>query len=77
MAEEPKVWNTCCSRTEPSFVKYLAQLSVSAAILTLAIYKLATGSTDALYSSLLTLILGVYVPVPTHEPQMSNARAGS
>ena len=69
---EPASWHVCCSKTEPSFVKYVAQLMVTAAVLGLAVYKLSIGSTDALYSSLLTLILGVYVPTPTHDKANSN-----
>ena len=65
--DEPRVWHTCCSKTEPEFVKYVSQLVVSAAVLGLAIVKLAQGNQDALYPSLLTLILGVYVPTPTHK----------
>lgn len=65
--DEPKVWNTCCSKTEPSFIKYMAQLAVSASVLGLAMTKIASGSTDSLYPSLLMLILGVYIPTPSHE----------
>lgn len=65
--EGPKVWNTCCSKTEPSFIKYMAQLAVSASVLGLAMTKIASGSTDSLYPSLLMLILGVYIPTPSHE----------
>ena len=59
-------WHVCCSQTDPEFIKYVSQLLVSAAVMGLAITKLAQGSEDALYPSLLTMILGVYVPTPTH-----------
>jgi hypothetical protein len=61
------VWHTCCSKTEPEFIKYISQLVVSLVVLILAVVKLCQGSQDALYPSLLTLILGVYVPTPTHK----------
>ena len=60
-------WHVCCSETEPAFVKFIAQLMVTAAVLALSIYKLVQADTDVtLYTSLLTLILGVYVDTPRH-----------
>jgi hypothetical protein len=59
-------WHVCCSETDPGFVRFCAQLSVSFAVLGLSIFQLAKGNTDALYPSLLTLVLGVYVPTPSH-----------
>jgi hypothetical protein len=65
--EKPRqTWHVCCSETDPEFIKYVSQSIVSAAVMGLAIIKLAQGSEDALYPSLLTMILGVYVPTPTH-----------
>ena len=59
-------WHVCCSETDPEFIRFCAQLAVSASVLALSIFQLARGSTDALYPSLLTLVLGVYVPTPGH-----------
>ena len=65
-------WHVCCSETDPNFVRFCAQLTVSFAVLGLSIFQLARGSSDALYPSLLTLILGVYVPTPTHHVQQAD-----
>ena len=59
-------WHVCCSETDPEFIRFCAQLAVSASVLGLSIFQLARGNTDALYPSLLTLVLGVYVPTPSH-----------
>lgn len=65
--EEDRVWETCCSKSSSSFLRYVSQLIVTLAVLSLSIGMLATGSTDALYPSLITLILGVFLPTPTHK----------
>lgn len=65
---EDRVWTTCCSKSSSSFIRYVSQLSVTLIVLTLAVGMLASGSKDTLYPSLITLCLGIYVPVPTHKP---------
>ena len=65
--EEDRILQTCCSKSSSSFLRYVSQLIVTLAVLSLSIGMLATGSNDALYPSLITLILGVYLPTPTHK----------
>jgi hypothetical protein len=65
--EEDRVLHTCCSKSSSSFLRYVSQLVVTVAVLSLSIGMLATGSNDALYPSLITLILGVYLPTPNHK----------
>lgn len=80
--EEDRVWETCCSKSSSSFLRYVSQLVVTLAVLSLSIGMLASGSSDALYPSLITLILGVYLPTPTHksilpEPQLGRRERAS
>lgn len=65
--EDDHVWQTCCSKSSSSFLHYVSQLVVTLGVLSLSIGMLASGSKDTLYPSLLTLILGVYLPTPTHK----------
>ena len=67
-------WNVCCSRSSSNFVKYLVQVLVSMTILIFAIVNISLGKNDAVYWSLITLIVGVFVPSPTlskHGPDVS------
>jgi len=74
--EEDRVWETCCSKSSSSFLRYVSQLVVTLAVLSLSIGMLAGGSNDALYPSLITLILGVYLPTPTHKAILPEPRPG-
>ena len=65
--EQDHVWQTCCSKSSSSFLHYVSQLVVTTGVLSLSIGMLAAGSKDTLYPSLLMLILGVYLPTPTHK----------
>jgi hypothetical protein len=65
--EEIKEWNTCCSKTQPSFVKYISQLVVSFLILIFAFIQILRGDTSAVWISFITLIMGLYTPTPTHK----------
>ena len=58
-------WDTCCSRSSSRFVKYLVQVVVSIIILIFAIVNISLGHNDPVYYSLLTLIVGVFIPSPT------------
>lgn len=73
---EDRVWETCCSKSSSSFIRYVSQLTVTLMVLTLAIGMLASGSKDTLYPSLITLCLGIYVPVPTHKPILTTQPPG-
>jgi hypothetical protein len=66
--EPDRIWQTCCSKSSSSFLHYVSQLIVTSSVLALSIGMLASGSKDALYPSLITLVLGVYLPTPTHKP---------
>lgn len=58
-------WVVCCSNSSSHAIKYLVQVIVSMTILGFAIAMIASGHDDAVYWSLITLIVGVFVPSPT------------
>ena len=60
-------YNTCCSKTKSSFLKFVSQLFVSLIILIYSLTMVALGRNDSVYYSLITLIIGVYIPTPKHE----------
>ena len=58
-------WNVCCSKSSSHFIKYMVQVLVSITILIFAIVNISLGKTDSVYWSIITLIIGVFVPAPT------------
>lgn len=63
--EEDVEWAICCSKSSSHFVRYIVQVLVSLTILIFAIVMIATGHNDSVYWSLVTLIIGVFVPSPS------------
>ena len=61
-------WTTCCSRTEASFVRYVAQILVSLIVLVFALIMIGLGHSDPYYFSLVTLVIGLFLPEPKHRP---------
>lgn len=61
-------WTTCCSRTEASFVRYIAQIVVSLIVLSFAVVMIAMGQRDPFYYGLVTLVVGLFLPEPKHRP---------
>ena len=64
-ADPDQNWAICCSKSSAQFIRYMVQVVVSLTILAFAIAMIATGHNDAVYWSLLTLIIGVFVPSPS------------
>ena len=60
-----ETWAICCSNSSSHFIKYIVQVVISITILAFAITMIATGHDDAVYWSLITLIVGVFVPTPS------------
>ena len=61
-------WDSLCFRLNKGFVKFLAQFAVSVLVLSICSYKILNideKEDKSLYVSLITLILGVYLPQPT------------
>lgn len=72
MADEQKnepleEWNTCCSKTQPEFIKYCSQLFVSFTVLIFAFVQIFRGDSSNIWISFITLIMGIYLPTPTHK----------
>lgn len=63
--EADENWAICCSRSSAQFIKYMVQVVVSLTILAFAIAMVSTGHDDPVYWSLITLIIGVFVPSPS------------
>ena len=60
-------WNLCCSKSSKQFVMYLTQTVVLMSVLIFAIAMLASaqeGQNRDLYVSLLSSVLGIYLPAP-------------
>ena len=60
-------WDSLCFRLNKGFVKFLAQFAVSLLVLSICSYKILNideKEDKSLYFSLITLILGVYLPQP-------------
>ena len=64
---QTREWKSCCFQLDKDVVRFFSQLGFISCILVLCIYKLATSSECTVqisYTSLLTLILGIFVPSP-------------
>lgn len=60
-------WDSCCFSLDKRATLFFSQLFISITVIIFCIYQLLNSSsceTDTLYSGILTLILGVYLPQP-------------
>ena len=60
-------WDSCCLKMDHRAVQYFSTLSVCSSVITFCIYQLIHSEScerDTLYSSLLTLVLGLIIPNP-------------
>lgn len=62
-------WDTCCSHSSKSFIKYITTVLMSVLILLFCIYMIANNpdNDNSIYFSLLSSILTLYIPAPTLE----------
>jgi len=59
-------WETCCSKSETSFIKYMVQAVLAGMIIIFSMVQLMTGAkNESLYFSLISIILGLFFPHPT------------
>ena len=59
-------WNTCCSRTNPHFIKYCVQATVSTAVLIFSMAQLVNKEDNhEVYLPLISFVLGVFFPSPS------------
>jgi hypothetical protein len=54
----------CCSKTKFGFVKYVVQLMIASSVLCFSIIMLSMDRKDPIYYSLITLVIGVFLPTP-------------
>lgn len=71
--EKNEIWisNCCKGRTviNKELLKYLSQIGFSLIIIIFAIYQIIVLDEDidkSMYFSLISLVVGVYLPSPTH-----------
>ena len=60
-------WNSCCLKTDRRAVMFFSQLSVSVAVMTFCcvqLIRLENCEAQSLYSGLLSLVVGIYLPQP-------------
>jgi len=61
-----KEWSLCCSKSSPSGIKYVAQLSVASSVLLFSFIQIAnTEDSREIYFSLISFVLGLVFPHPT------------
>ena len=66
--EDTIVWRSGCFDLNKNYVKFMSSFFVALILLAFSIYSLVTidkNEDKSLYISLITLILGVYLPNPT------------
>lgn len=66
--DDTVVWRSGCFELNKGYVKFMSSFLVALILLSFSIYSLVTiekGEDKSLYISLITLILGVYLPNPT------------
>jgi len=62
------VWTSCCLRLNKHAVLFFAQLFISLIVMGFSIYMLVRSTScehDALYSGLLSMIIGVWIKAPS------------
>ncbi len=64
--QDESEWSLCCSRSTPSAIKYISQLSVACSVLMFSFIQLATtNDSREIYFSLISFVLGLVFPHPT------------
>jgi hypothetical protein len=65
-------WKSCCFTIDRQVTIFFSQLTVCIMVISFCMYQLIHSKScerDQLYSSILTLILGVLIPQPTGLPR--------
>ena len=65
--EVEETWTSCCLKVDRSAVIFFSQLSISIGTISFCLYQLihlTECEQQQTYSSLLTLVLGVWLPSP-------------
>ena len=65
--QETSEWKSCCLIIDKNATIFFSQLSIAMITLIFCIVQLSLSNTcerDSLYSGILTLVIGVYIPTP-------------
>lgn len=73
--DDKEEWTTCCSHSSKSFIKYIITVIMSVIILIFSIIMIIKNpeANNNIYFSLISSILGLYVPTPKIEKLKSNS----
>ncbi len=64
------IWKSKCGKEIDSrLVQYMGSLAISLICLVFCVYQLTAGEDSSVYISIITMILGVYMPSPTFKKQ--------
>ena len=59
-------WDTCCSKTDKTFVKFIVQVCLGCSVILFSMIQIIRGAdNESLYFSLISGTFGVFVPHPT------------
>ena len=73
--EDEKIeWNTCCSRSSKSFIKYAMTCTVSLIVLSFSMSMIVANSDsdNSIYFSLISSIVALYIPSPHLENEQNH-----
>ena len=65
-------WQMCCSQTDSAFFKYLIQIIVGMVVILFSMIQIFLAEPDddtSIYFSLISTIVGVFLPSPKFVPQ--------
>jgi hypothetical protein len=65
--EQAERWTSCCLEVDKNAVQFFSQLGISIGVISFCLYQLVhltECEQQQAYSSLLTLVLGVWLPSP-------------
>jgi len=72
--DEKIQWNTCCSRSSKSFIKYAMTCTVSLIVLCFSMSMIVANSDsdNSIYFSLISSIVALYIPSPHLENEQNH-----
>ena len=64
-------WTSCCLRLDKNATIFFSQLSIALSTISFCMYQLIGSESceqDSLYSGLLSMVIGCYMPQPSMRP---------
>ena len=67
-------WRSCCFTMDPTAARFMVQTLFALLLMAFSMAQLSTGTTEdkAYHVSILSLIVGVYLPSPRMVPKVKN-----